>query len=226
MADEAFALSPMSARAAEPSEAGLRRDPRSLHGDRARPLVPRRVRQAQPQCRHPHGARRGRANRGNALRHSDNPSSRTACPKRWSRSAAPSTRRENASRSRRSIPRRSRPASRRSRAASRIIKEISWRWREIGADGRICDLIDSQLASIEAGCGQISNIDPRAALQRRIRSDQGRASTDSLTTERRGSGAASRRRRARDGSPTSMPSARCSPAKLTMAPTSRLPSRS
>ncbi|MFX8183999.1 hypothetical protein ABTL26_19520, partial [Acinetobacter baumannii] len=25
----------------------------------------------------------------------------------------------------------------------RIIKEISWRWREIGADGRICDLIDS-----------------------------------------------------------------------------------
>ena len=32
----------------------------------------------------------------------------------------------------------------------RIIKEISWRWREIGADGRICDLIDSQLASIEA----------------------------------------------------------------------------
>ncbi|MBR1090908.1 hypothetical protein JQ621_25890 [Bradyrhizobium manausense] len=47
----------------------------------------------------------------------------------------------------------------------RIIKEISWRWREIGADGRICDLIDSQLASIEATCAQISTFDPRADLK-------------------------------------------------------------
>ncbi|MCP3477165.1 hypothetical protein NLM33_44205 [Bradyrhizobium sp. CCGUVB1N3] len=47
----------------------------------------------------------------------------------------------------------------------RIIKEISWRWREIGADGRICDLIDSQLAAIEAACGQTSTIDPRTDLK-------------------------------------------------------------
>lgn len=47
----------------------------------------------------------------------------------------------------------------------RIIKEISWRWREIGADGRICDLIDSQLATIEAACAQVSTIDPRAELK-------------------------------------------------------------
>lgn len=47
----------------------------------------------------------------------------------------------------------------------RIIKEISWRWREIGADGRICDLIDSQLASIEAACAQISALDPRGDLE-------------------------------------------------------------
>ncbi|MBR0704246.1 hypothetical protein JQ599_30370 [Bradyrhizobium diazoefficiens] len=47
----------------------------------------------------------------------------------------------------------------------RIIKEISWRWREIGADGRICDLIDSQLASIESACGQASTIDPRVELR-------------------------------------------------------------
>ena len=47
----------------------------------------------------------------------------------------------------------------------RIIKEISWRWREIGADGRICDLIDSQLASIEAACGQMSTVDPRVELK-------------------------------------------------------------
>ncbi|WP_194481739.1 hypothetical protein [Bradyrhizobium sp. CCBAU 53338] len=47
----------------------------------------------------------------------------------------------------------------------RIIKEISWRWREIGADGRICDLIDSQLASIEAACAQVVTIDPRGDLK-------------------------------------------------------------
>lgn len=47
----------------------------------------------------------------------------------------------------------------------RIIKEISWRWREIGADGRICDLIDSQLSAIEAACAQVSIIDPREELK-------------------------------------------------------------
>jgi len=47
----------------------------------------------------------------------------------------------------------------------RIIKEISWRWREIGADGRICDLIDSQLTAIEGACDQISTIDPRLELK-------------------------------------------------------------
>jgi hypothetical protein len=51
------------------------------------------------------------------------------------------------------------------RKGARIIKEISWRWREIGADGRICDLIDSQVASIETGCGKIASIDPRVALR-------------------------------------------------------------
>ena len=28
------------------------------------------------------------------------------------------------------------------RKGARIIREISWRWREIGADSRICDLLD------------------------------------------------------------------------------------
>jgi hypothetical protein len=51
------------------------------------------------------------------------------------------------------------------RKGARIIKEISWRWREIGADGRICDLIDSQIAAIETGCGKITGHDPRAALR-------------------------------------------------------------
>ena len=51
------------------------------------------------------------------------------------------------------------------RKGTRIIKEISWRWREIGADGRICDLIDSQLYAIEAGCDQIGQIDPREGIR-------------------------------------------------------------
>jgi hypothetical protein len=50
------------------------------------------------------------------------------------------------------------------RIGIRIIKEISWRWREIGADGRICDLIDSQLDAIEAGCAKIAERNPHAAL--------------------------------------------------------------
>src|SRR6185437_6201615 len=51
------------------------------------------------------------------------------------------------------------------RKGSRIIKEISWRWREIGADGRICDLIDSQVAAIDAACAQLAETDPRVALR-------------------------------------------------------------
>jgi len=51
------------------------------------------------------------------------------------------------------------------RKGARIIKEISWRWREIGADGRICDLIDSQVAAIETACGQLAETDPRVALR-------------------------------------------------------------
>ncbi len=50
------------------------------------------------------------------------------------------------------------------RKGARIIKEISWRWREIGADSRICDLLDSQVAAIDAACGQISSTSPEAAL--------------------------------------------------------------
>jgi hypothetical protein len=50
------------------------------------------------------------------------------------------------------------------RKGARVIREISWRWREIGADGRICDLLDSQVNAIEASCGQLSSADPHAAL--------------------------------------------------------------
>jgi hypothetical protein len=50
------------------------------------------------------------------------------------------------------------------RKGARVIREISWRLREIGADGRICDLIDSQVSAIQAGCGKISSTGPRTAL--------------------------------------------------------------
>jgi hypothetical protein len=50
------------------------------------------------------------------------------------------------------------------RKGARVIREIAWRWREIGADGRICDLLDSQVNAIEASCGQIASTDPKAVL--------------------------------------------------------------
>jgi hypothetical protein len=50
------------------------------------------------------------------------------------------------------------------RKGARVVREIAWRWREIGTDGRICDLLDSQVNSIEAGCGRIASVDPRGEL--------------------------------------------------------------
>jgi hypothetical protein len=50
------------------------------------------------------------------------------------------------------------------RKGARVVREIAWRWREIGTDGRICDLLDSQAGAIEAGCGQVAAIDPKRAL--------------------------------------------------------------
>ena len=50
------------------------------------------------------------------------------------------------------------------RKGIRVIREISWRWREIGADGRICDILDSQAQAIEESCDQFGQIDLHAAL--------------------------------------------------------------
>ena len=52
------------------------------------------------------------------------------------------------------------------RKGARVLREIAWRLREIGNDGRICDLIDSQVAVIEAGAEQITSYDAKAALGR------------------------------------------------------------
>jgi hypothetical protein len=50
------------------------------------------------------------------------------------------------------------------RKGVRVIREISWRLREIGADGRICDILDSQVAAIETSAEQISSAKPQPAV--------------------------------------------------------------
>jgi hypothetical protein len=52
------------------------------------------------------------------------------------------------------------------RKGARVIREIAWRLREIGADGRICDLIDSQIGAIEGATGKLALGDLTAALNR------------------------------------------------------------
>ncbi len=50
------------------------------------------------------------------------------------------------------------------RKGVRVIREISWRLREIGADGRICDILDLQVAVMEASAEQISSAKPQPAV--------------------------------------------------------------
>ena len=62
------------------------------------------------------------------------------------------------------------------RKGARVMREISWRLREIGNDGRICDLIDSQVAAIETGAEQISSNEASAALRAAFAALDGRLS--------------------------------------------------
>ena len=50
------------------------------------------------------------------------------------------------------------------RKGARILKEISWRWREIGTESRICDSIDAQVDAIQDSCRQLAKLDTRTAL--------------------------------------------------------------
>ena len=50
------------------------------------------------------------------------------------------------------------------RKGARVIREIAWRLREIGADGRICDLVNSQVGVIESAAGKLNTADLAAAL--------------------------------------------------------------
>src|SRR3954447_11546140 len=49
------------------------------------------------------------------------------------------------------------------RKGARVMREISWRLREIGADSRICDILDAQAGVIEAAAGKISTSPARDA---------------------------------------------------------------
>jgi len=60
------------------------------------------------------------------------------------------------------------------RKGARVIREIAWRLREIGNDGRICDLIDSQVEVIERGAEQITSDEAKAALEAAFASLAGR----------------------------------------------------
>src|SRR3954471_18773178 len=50
------------------------------------------------------------------------------------------------------------------RSAAQTIREILMRLREIGADGRIYDVMESQVSIIEAGCGEPYPADASTAL--------------------------------------------------------------
>jgi hypothetical protein len=50
------------------------------------------------------------------------------------------------------------------RNGAQVIRETLLKLREIGADGRIYDLMDSQVSAIEAGCGHLAATDGKAAL--------------------------------------------------------------
>ncbi|MDE5453097.1 hypothetical protein GWE18_09510 [Bradyrhizobium sp. CSA112] len=60
------------------------------------------------------------------------------------------------------------------RKGARVLREIAWRLREIGNDGRICDLIDSQVTVIEKGTEQFSSEEARAGLHAAFAALQGR----------------------------------------------------
>jgi hypothetical protein len=51
------------------------------------------------------------------------------------------------------------------RKGARVIREIAWRLREIGADSRICDLIDSQVTTIEGAAAKVAPTDLASALR-------------------------------------------------------------
>ena len=163
MADEAFALSPISARATQPSEEDYDAISEAfMETSRGRWFLgeyAKRNRNADTRMVLDAVARIEES----ARRPEDSRTPTADSPKRWPRSrraveearAAAAAALDGLALEENLAP---------VRKGARVIREITWRWREIGADSRICDLIDLQVGAIEAGCGQLASADPKAAV--------------------------------------------------------------
>ena len=189
MADEAFALSPISARAALPSEEDYAAISRSLHGDLARPLVSgeyakrnrnadtRMVLDAVARIEESLAAQKEESLQKETNLHREENLHRETLEAHQQQAAdaeaaataarnnlndalvamrgAVEAAQQSAAEALDSLALEARLAP--VRKGARVMREIAWRLREIGTDGRICDLIDSQVAVIEAGAEQIAS---------------------------------------------------------------------
>ncbi len=174
MADEAFALSPISARASLPSEEDYEAISQAfMETSRGRWFLgeyAKRNRNADTRMVLDAVARIEKT----LPRRSNRPPT-MGSPRRWPPSAARSMR-PGPRPWRHSMVSRLEESLAPVRKGARIIREICWRWREIGADGRICDLLDSQVSAIEAGL-RTNRLGGRPIrIERGIRSDQGSGS--------------------------------------------------
>lgn len=93
-----------------------------------------------------------------------------------------------------------------SRKCARVIREIAWGLRESGADGRICALLDSQVDAINAACDHMASSGARDRVLQAF--DEAARQIDGIT----GSGAASRSEFSEPG-----PSGDLAPAPLPQA---------
>jgi hypothetical protein len=93
------------------------------------------------------------------------------------------------------------------RKGVRVIREIAWRLREIGADGRICDLIDSQVSAIEGAAGKLAPAGLAGALSEAFDHLEGKIAAFD----------------AGDATDSAPPAAEASPDELHEAPASAVP---
>ena len=166
MADEAFALSPISARAAQPSEEDYDAISEAfMETSRGRWFLgeyAKRNRNADTRMVLDAVARIEQTLA--AQKQPEPPVPTTGLPRRWPRSRPRWSRRRAAAVGGARRPRARSNIWRRCARAPGSSGKSPGGWREIGADGRICDLIDSQVSAIEAGCGELATIDPARGL--------------------------------------------------------------
>jgi hypothetical protein len=111
------------------------------------------------------------------------------------------------------------------RSGVNVIRETLSRLREIGADGRIYDLMDSQVVAIEAGCEQLGSADANAALSaafdlidRRIKGFAGDDDAQSSARETSRSASATASEEALAAAAEAAPSSKVAPDVLASPP--------